>query len=123
MAVAEELNNVLSRLRAAVPELSAALVATTDGLPIAHSLNAGDANRLAAMAATAIGLGRRICETFGGGEFRETSVSGDQGQMYIYSAGPKAVLGVVGRLGANVGLIHLEAREAAARIQQVLEQR
>lgn len=123
MAVADELNTVLGRLRAAVPELSAALVATTDGLPIAHSLNAGDANRLSAMAATALGLGRRICETFGGGEFRETSVSGDQGQMYIYSAGSKAVLGVVARLGANVGLIHLEARDTASLVSQILDRR
>ena len=123
MAVADELNTVLGRLRAAVPELSAALVATTDGLPIAHSLNAGDANRLSAMAATALGLGRRICETFGGGEFRETNVSGDQGQMYIYSAGSKAVLGVVARLGANVGLIHLEARDTASLVSQILDRR
>ncbi|VVM06654.1 hypothetical protein MAMC_01162 [Methylacidimicrobium cyclopophantes] len=123
MAVADELNTALGRLRAAVPELSAALVATTDGLPVAHSLNAGDANRLAAMAATALGLGRRICETFGGGEFRETSVSGDQGQMFIYSAGSKAVLGVVARLGANVGLIHLEARAAASEVSLILERR
>ncbi|WP_178087068.1 roadblock/LC7 domain-containing protein, partial [Methylacidimicrobium tartarophylax] len=72
---------------------------------------------------TALGLGRRICETFGGGEFRETSVSGDQGQMYIYSAGSKAVLGVVARLGANVGLIHLEARDVASQVSQVLEHR
>ncbi|WP_202214736.1 roadblock/LC7 domain-containing protein [Methylacidimicrobium sp. AP8] len=123
MAVADELNVVLTRMRTAVPELSAALVATTDGLPVAHSLNSGDANRLAAMAATALGLGRRICETFGGGEFRETSVSGLLGQMYIYSAGPKAVLGVVARPGANVGLIHLEAREGASEIAQILQQR
>ncbi|WP_018290646.1 roadblock/LC7 domain-containing protein [Verrucomicrobium sp. 3C] len=121
MAVADDLNTLLGRLRTSVPELSAALVATTDGLPIAHSMNAGDANRLAAMAATALGLGRRICETYGGGEFRETSVSGDQGQMYIYSAGSKAVLGVVARLGANVGLIHLEARDVASEVSQVLE--
>ncbi|QSR84036.1 roadblock/LC7 domain-containing protein [Methylacidimicrobium sp. B4] len=123
MAVADELNHILGRVRAAIPELNAALVATTDGLPIAHSLNSGDANRLAAMAATALGLGRRICETFGGGEFRETSVSGDQGQMYIYSAGPKAVLGVVARSGANVGLIHLEARDAASQVAQILDRR
>jgi hypothetical protein len=123
MAAADDLNTILGRLRASVPELSAALVATTDGLPIAHSMNAGDANRLAAMAATALGLGRRICETYGGGEFRETSVSGDQGQMYVYSAGSKAVLGVVARSGANVGLIHLEARDAASQVSQILERR
>ncbi len=123
MAIAEELNTILGRMRTSVPELSAALVATTDGLPIAHSLNSGDANRLAAMAATALGLGRRICESFGGGGFRETSVSGDEGQMYIYSAGPKAVLGVVARAGANVGLIHLEARDAASQVAQMLERR
>ncbi|QSR85932.1 roadblock/LC7 domain-containing protein [Candidatus Methylacidiphilum infernorum] len=120
MSISEELNMVLGSLRSAVPEINAALIATTDGLPVAHSLSSGDPNRLSAMAATALGLGKRICETYGGGEFRENTVSGSEGQMFIYSAGGKAVLGVITKTGGNVGLIHLEAREAANKIAMIL---
>jgi uncharacterized protein len=50
----------------------------------------------------------------------ETSVSGSDGQVYLYAAGTKAVLVVVATAGANVGMIHLEARDAARRIQEIL---
>ena len=50
----DRLNTILSDLRGAMPELRGVLVATVDGLPIAQSMGDGaDANRVAAMAATA----------------------------------------------------------------------
>jgi predicted regulator of Ras-like GTPase activity (Roadblock/LC7/MglB family) len=97
-------------------------------MPISHSLSGGDANRIAAMVATTLGLGKRICESIGGGAFTETSVSGNIGQVFVYSlarslctrAGARGVLAVLAGPGANVGLIHLEAREAARAIENAL---
>jgi predicted regulator of Ras-like GTPase activity (Roadblock/LC7/MglB family) len=121
MAINDELLTVLSNLRAAVPELKGALVASADGLAIAHSLQQGaDSARMAAMVATALGLGKRICDTFGGGALGETSISGDSAQVFIYSAGGRGVLAVIASAGANIGLIHLEARDAAKAIAQIL---
>ena len=120
MAVTEQLNEILQGLRAAIPELSGALIASTDGLAIATSVAGGDSNRMAAMVATALGLGKRITDTFGGGGLKETSVGGEQGQIYIFSAGSKGVLAVIAASEANVGLIHIESRDAAARIAHLL---
>ena len=41
---------------------------------------------------------------------------GDDGVLFVYSAGPKAVLAVMGPMGSNAGLIHLEARGIAKEI-------
>ncbi|HSI84912.1 MAG: roadblock/LC7 domain-containing protein [Candidatus Methylacidiphilales bacterium] len=120
MTTNDQLKSIIERLRIDVPELRGALVATTDGLAVAHSLSSGDANRIAAMVATALGLGKRICDSIGGGDLSETSFTGAAGQVYVYSAGKKGVLGVLAAVGSNVGLIHLEARDAAAQIQTVL---
>ncbi len=46
----------------------------------------------------------------------EVSIRGDDGVLFIYSAGPKAVLAVMGPMGSNAGLIHLEARGIAKEI-------
>lgn len=119
MALSDELNSILQNLRSALPDVQGALVASTDGLSIASSVT-GDSNRMAAMIATALGLGKRICDTFGGGTLGETSVSGSTGQVYIYSAGSKGVLAVSTAPGANVGLIHIECRDAAKKIEGVL---
>ena len=108
----------LENLRNSIPELRGVLLASMEGLPVAHSLSNGtDPNRVAAMAAAATNLGRRISESMATGELSEVSVRGDDGNLFIYSAGPKAVLAVMGPVGANAGLIHLEARNTAKEIE------
>jgi hypothetical protein len=117
----EQLQQTLANLRSAIPEVRGVLVASSDGLPMAQSLSGTeDPNRVAAMAATALGLGKRIADTLSAGSLNETSVSGSNGQVYLYSAGAKGVLVVVTPANANVGLIHLEARDAAKRISEIL---
>lgn len=117
----ERLNAILVNLRTSLPELRGAMVATADGLPIAQSFSDNtDSNRVAAMAATALGLGKRINDTLGTGNLSEMSVSGLQGQVFIYSVGAKGVLAVVTPAGMNLGLLHMEARDAAQSIASIL---
>ena len=117
----EALQQSITTLRTAIPELRGVLVASVDGLSMAHSLSGSeDPNRIAAMAATALGLGKRISEMLGTGELSETSVTGSDGHVYVYATGPKGVLIVVASAGANIGLIHLEARDTANKISQLL---
>ncbi|AAF11728.1 MULTISPECIES: roadblock/LC7 domain-containing protein [Deinococcus] len=117
----QQLQATLQSLRTSLPELRGALVATTDGLPIAQSFSdTTDSNRVAAMAATALGLGKRINDTLGTGELTEMSVSGADGQVYVYATGRKGVLAVVTPTGMNLGLLHMEARDAARTVALVL---
>ncbi len=121
MSKQEQTQAVLDNLRASVPGIRGALIATVDGLAIARSFADGtDYQRVAAMSATALGLGKRIAETLGAGEFTETSVSGRNGNAYIYATGPKAVLTVITNADPNLGLLHMEARDAAKRIAGIL---
>lgn len=71
------------------------------------------------MAAAAANLGRRISESMATGNLSEVSIRGDEGVLFIYSAGSKAVLAVMGPMGANAGLIHLEARTSAKEIGEL----
>jgi len=114
----EVLQGILRDLKQALPELRSIVVASTDGLPIVH--NAADAPRVAAMAATALGLGKRISQTTELGSLEETIVRGNQGYFVVYATGDKGVLAVSAPADANLGLIHLEARSYAAKLAQVL---
>jgi uncharacterized protein len=117
----EALQQSLASLRAAIPEIRGVLIASTDGLPMAQNLSGSeDPNRVAAMAATALGLGKRIADTLSAGALTETTVSGTNGQIFLYAAGGKGVLVVVAAAGANVGLINLEARDAMRTIAGIL---
>ena len=120
MAKHDSLKNHIEALRSAIPELKGVLLASNEGLPIAHSIsNGSDPNRLAAMAAAASGLGRRITDHMSLAALGEVSVQGEEGSLFVYSAGTKAVLAVLGPQGANAGLIHLEARHIAKAIGEL----
>jgi predicted regulator of Ras-like GTPase activity (Roadblock/LC7/MglB family) len=117
MAKGEALKGHLEALRNAIPELKGVLLASNEGLPIAHSLsNGSDPNRVAAMAAAASSLGRRISESMSSGTLGEVSIQAEEGALFIYSAGSKAVLAVISPQGGNAGLIHIEARGIAKEI-------
>lgn len=120
MSLADKLQSILGTLRASLPEVRGVLVSSADGMIIAANVSSGDSNRMAAMVATSLGLGKRMCDSFGAGNLSETSVSGDAGQVFIYGAGTKGVLAVIGAPGGNIGLTHLEARAAAQKIAEAL---
>lgn len=115
-----QLNDVIQGLRSAISELREVLIASTDGLAIAHSHGASDPNRVAAMAAATLGVGKRISTTLDLGEMRETTVKSANGQAFLYAIGGKGVLVLIAQSEANVGLINLEARDAAAKLEAVL---
>src|SRR5438552_18685171 len=105
MAKVEALKNHLEALRNAIPELKGVLLASSEGLPIAHSLtNGADPNRVAAMAAAATTLGRRVSETMNAGALGEVSVQAEEGALFLYSAGAQAVLVVLSPPGRYAGL-------------------
>ena len=117
MAKGEALKAALEALRLAVPELKGVLLASNEGLPIAHAFtNGSDPNRVAAMAAAASSLGRRIAETMSSGNLGEVSIQAEEGSLFVYPAGSKAVLAVVAPQGGNAGLVQLEGRATAKEI-------
>jgi len=114
MSKQEILTSQIESLCTAIPELDGVLLASADGLPIAHSLsNGADPTRLAAMAVAAANLGIRVTEAIDTGTVSEVNVRGTGGDLFVYSLSGKAVLAVLGPKGANAGLIHLEARTTA----------
>ena len=117
---AEALQLTILELRRACGDITGVMVASSDGLSLAHDLAPEHNLQTAAMAATAVGLSRRIVETFGHGAFEEAVVRGREGYLIVYSAGPRGVLAVLAKGEANLGLLHHVARRAATRISERL---
>lgn len=115
----DHLQQAIGELRAAIA-VSGVMVATADGLSMAYDLPNDDSLRIAAMSATALGLGQRLVESFGHGEFAESVTRGSEGYFVVYGAGPEAVLAVIAPEGTNLGLLHHEARRIARRIAEAL---
>ena len=121
MGLAEQLNNILQNLRSDISDVEGSLIASTDGMLMAHQVShSDDPNALAAMVAASLGLGKRLSETFKGGPLMETSVRGNEGYIFVFSAGEHGVLAVTTKARTNVGLVNLECRNAAKKIAQLL---
>ena len=116
----DRLQLAIKAMRSAMPAVSGVMIASSDGLTLAHDIAEEDSPRTAAMAATALGLGRRVVEVFGHGLFQETLTRGSNGYLVVYSAGSKGVLAIMAPANVNLGLLHHEARRVAAHIADIL---
>ncbi|MFV0451191.1 MAG: roadblock/LC7 domain-containing protein [Propioniciclava sp.] len=115
-----ELNRVINSMHRAIPELHGAMIASVDGLSVAHDFPDSEAERIAAMAATALGLGKRISERTDLGDLAEAVIRGEHGYLVVYPAGADAVLVMSGPIDSNLGLMRIEARVASVEIKNLL---
>ncbi|WP_345429453.1 roadblock/LC7 domain-containing protein [Actinoallomurus vinaceus] len=107
----------LRTLRGRLPQLTGSLVASSDGLLIAHDLpTVIEPDGMAALAASELSLSQRMVSIANDGAFREVVVQSTKGYAVIYAAGPTASLTVLAGPGANVGRLHLESRPVARHI-------
>ncbi len=120
MSKQEQLEAILSELKGALPELKEIIVASPDGLPVVQLGEGGIAARLAAMAATAHGLGKRIATTTHLGDLVEIVIRGNQAYFIAYAIGEKGILGLTTPAGSNLGLVRLEAQEYARKLAETL---
>lgn len=117
---APELNTTvlgeLKLLRERVPQLTGALVASSDGLLVAHDLPPHiEPAGMAALAAAQLSLSYRLTTTAHGGGFHEVVVRGSEGHVVIYAAGWTSLTVLAGP-DVNVGRLHLESRPVARAI-------
>ncbi|MFI7191758.1 MULTISPECIES: roadblock/LC7 domain-containing protein [Nocardia] len=106
----------LKALRERVPGLIGALVASSDGLLIAHDLPPEiEPTGMAALSASQLALSERLAATAVGGGFHEVVVRGTGGHVVVYAADWTS-LTVLAEPQVNVGRLHLESRPAARAI-------
>lgn len=101
-------------------DVQGALVATADGISIANVQMSNVSNRLAAMASASLGLGRQLIATICNGSLSEIKVSGDKGQVFIYSITNKAVLVVVTKDEPNVAMVNWESQKTVKQLAAII---
>jgi len=111
----------LQEMQAAVPDIEASAVVSVDGLVIASALPASaEEDRVSAMSAAMLSLGERIASELGRGNIEQVYIKGDQGYVVLTAVGEEAVLTVLARKQAKLGLIFLEMRRAAEQLTAMI---
>jgi predicted regulator of Ras-like GTPase activity (Roadblock/LC7/MglB family) len=108
---AEIMVDRLRDLQASTTDIEASAVVSVDGLIMASALPAGvEDDRVSAMSAAMLSLGERIAGELGRGLLDQVYVRGKRGYVLLMSVGEDAVLTVLAREGAKLGLICLDMR-------------
>jgi predicted regulator of Ras-like GTPase activity (Roadblock/LC7/MglB family) len=105
----------LRDMRSSSPDIEASAVVSVDGLTIASDLPATtEEDRVSAMSAAMLSLGERIASELGRGALDQVYVRGDNGYVLLNAVGEEAVLTVLARRDAKLGLVFLDTKRAAA---------
>ena len=111
----------LRNLQGSTPDVEASAVVSVDGLIMASSLPAGvEEDRVSAMSAAMLSLGERIAGELGRGSLDEVYIHGDAGYVLLMASGLDAVLTVLAREQAKLGLVLLEMRRAAQDLERLV---
>jgi len=99
----------LRELQTSTADIEASAVVSVDGLIMASALPANvEEDRVSAMSAAMLSLGERIAGELRRGSLNEVYVKGKHGYVLLMSVGEDAVLTVLAREGAKLGLIFLD---------------
>lgn len=92
-----------------------------DGIVLVSRMSADvNADRVGAVAATMMGVTRRVSGELRIGVPKETIIQSENGFFMVLPAGEQSLLAINLRQGANLGLVRLEARDAANELGKIL---
>lgn len=116
-----EAEQLLGALVVSVRGVRGALLASTDGRPVAAALPDHDPGSTAAIIASSRGLGERLADLAGAGALQEIVVRSTVGYVVIYASGQRGVLTVLTDSSVNLAMLHLRARDLAAAVAPLVE--
>ena len=115
------MSSILSDLNGSSAEIEASAVISTDGLMMAAQMPAGmDEDRIGAMAAAMLSLGDRTARELARGALDQVLIKGNHGYVLMVHAGKEAVLSVMAKPNARLGLIFLDVKRAAEAITKLV---
>ncbi|MFB0545629.1 MAG: roadblock/LC7 domain-containing protein [Anaerolineae bacterium] len=118
---AEMIVDRLRDLQASTPDIEASAVVSVDGLIMASALPADvEEDRVSAMSAAMLSLGERIASELGRGFLDQLYIRGDNGYVFLMSVGEEAVLTVLARSQAKLGLLFLDMKRAAEGLETIV---
>jgi len=111
----------LRNLQSSSADVEASAVVSVDGLTMASALPASvEEDRVSAMSAAMLSLGERIATELGRGKLDQVYIKGQTGYVILMSIEREAVLTVLARDRAKLGLLFLDMRRATEDLANLL---
>lgn len=111
----------LRDLQASSQDVEGSAIVSVDGLSIASALHQYiEEDRVSAMSAAMLSLGERIASELGRGVLEQVYIKGENGYVLLMAVGEEAVLTVMARKEAKLGLILLDMKRAVADLVELI---
>jgi predicted regulator of Ras-like GTPase activity (Roadblock/LC7/MglB family) len=111
----------LRDLQVSSPDVEAAAIVSIDGLSMASAMPTGiEEDRMSAMSAAMLSLGERIAGELGRGTLNQVYIKGAKGYVILMAVGDEAVLTVLARQQAKLGLIFLDMGRAVEDLTKLI---
>ncbi len=121
MSRTDQMVSRLREMQISTPDIEASAVVSVDGLTMASALPPGiEEDRVAAMAAAMLSLGERIASELGRKTLEQVYIHGDKGHVFVVAVGEEAVLTVLCREQAKLGMVLLDMRRAAEDLSKLV---
>ena len=115
------IESILNELTDSSTEIEASGVMSSDGVMISSILPYGiDEQRVSAMSAAMLALGDKTANELSRGDLEQVMIKGKKGYVLLTHAGEDAVVTVIAKPSAKLGLIFLDVKRAAENIATVL---
>ena len=103
-----------------VPGVEGAALVSSDGLMISSALPESEQERVAAISAAIHSLGDKATNELDRGKLKEIYVKGDKGFTLMTSVGHEALLLVLAKVDAQLGLIFVDMKRLADSLLEIL---
>ena len=103
-----------------VPGVEGAALVSLDGLMISSALPESEQERVAAISAAMLSLGEKATNELDRGNLMEIYVKGDRGYSLMTSVGDSALLLVLAKVDAQLGLIFMDMQRMAESLIEIL---
>lgn len=115
------IRTTLSDLNATSTDIEASALVSMDGLMMAAELpGTQDEDHVAAMSAAILSIGERTAVELSRGELEQILIKGKKGYVLVTHTGPDAVITVVAKSTARLGMIFLDVKRAAAIMERLI---
>jgi len=117
-----ELTDLLRQMEAVNPDIQGSSIVSVQGLPICSAL-ARDVNDgiVSAMSAAILSVSERAVEELARGDLTRILIEGIDGQIILSKAGSNAILCVLVKSGASLGMVFLNIQSVSNKIADLLD--
>lgn len=118
----EKMNSVLRELRSNLPEIEAAVLISSDAMALASDMSdEADEEMIGALSASVLSMGERAARDLKRGCLEQVYIKGDRGYLLLVHCGPDALLSLLVRPEAKLGVVFMEAKRSAEELSRLFQ--